>query len=296
MKRVLFLLFFNIALFAKTPVEFDYELDAYYSNVSAFLNLQKDDNITDGTHLSEYQIYKGLLQNSLSPNIFLLEASLHPMALGGIYFRKNDPYGYKKSSIRDFNIIKGMTSGWEEPYSISFFLGRMMVFKREDASHIGKNRAYSGLLLTYGDKSIKDNIEHKDDWVNIEIKLKGTRELKDKDLDWSFRLGYRHHTNQNFVDTLYLGARRSSVDFCKPKLSLIYNSAFEALLEVAKNDFKVTKGEFIIEKKWPSKFFINITYGLGIGYLYYGGNRYRDDLKDEGVDNHQLIIRPNIRW
>ena len=294
-------IFFFFTLFlgllqAENLIEYDYEADLYYSNVSAFIDLDKDANITDGTNLSEYQIYNDLLSRSLSPNIFLLEAAFHPMAWGGMWYRKHHPQKYEKATIEDFNLIKVLTAGWEEPYSLSFFVGRMMVFKRKNASHIGKNRAYTGFLLSIGNKSIKDNLSFRDHWSNFELKLKGTRELEEKDLDWSFRIGFRHHTNKDFVDTLYVGARRTSVDFNKPKLSLIYNSGFETLLEVSKENFKITKGEIILEKKWPSRFFTKITYGLGIGYLYYGGNRYKGALRDEGVDNHQLILRPNIKW
>lgn len=285
-------------LYAKTmPIEFDYELDAYYSNVSAFINLDRDKNITDGTKLSEKQIYTKLLKNTFSPNIFLIEASFHPMAWGGIWYRKNYPDKYTRAAINDFNIIKAITAGWEEPYSISFFVGRMLVFKRKNASHIGKNRAYMGLLCTLGDKTIKDNLQYQDNWINLEYKLKGTRELISKDLDWSFRVGYRYHNNEDFANTLYIGARRSSIDFGKSLWSLRYNSAFDTLVEVDDKSFTLTKAQIILEKKWPiRKWGEHITFGLGIGYLYYGKHRYSERLQKEGYNAHQLIFRPNLKW
>ena len=279
----------------KNPVEFDYELDIYYSNVSAFLNLDRDKNITDGTHLTEKQIYTKLMRKTLSPNIFLIEASFHPMAWGGMWYRKNYPDKYTQATINDFNLIKALSAGWEEPYALSFFVGRMLVFKREDASHIGKNRAYIGWLLSIGNKSIKDNLDYRDHWFNVEYKLKGTRDLAQKDLDWSFRIGYRHHSNTDFVNTLYIGARRSSIDYKKPLMSLRYNSAFDIMLECDEVHFNLTKAQFIIDKKWPIKRY-NIAFGLGIGYLYYSGSRYQGALKEEGVDRHQLILRPNLTW
>jgi hypothetical protein len=74
-------------LLGDNPIEYDYELDAYYSNVSAFIDLDKDNNITDATHYTEAQIYTDLILNTFNPNIFLLEASVHPMGIGGLYFR-----------------------------------------------------------------------------------------------------------------------------------------------------------------------------------------------------------------
>jgi len=281
---------------AQELIEFDYEADIYYSNVSAFIDLDKDANITDATNFSEVAIYNTLVQKTFQPNIFLVEASLHPMAYAGVWYRNNYPQKYEKSTINDFNIIKALTAGWEEPYSLSFFLGRMMVFKRQNATHIGKNRAFIGYLFTIGNRSIKDNQEYHNRWINVEFKLKGTRALENKDLDWSFRLGYRHNQNNDFTDTLYIGARRSSIDFNKPLWSLRYNSAFEALLEWSAKTFDITKGELILEKKWPLHWNEKVTFGLGLGYLYYSGKRYSGALKEEGIDKHQLILRPNLKW
>ncbi len=293
-KKALSFLFAGVFLHA-APVSFDYELDAYYSNVSAFLSLNPDRNITDATGFSETQIYSHLLKKSLSPNIFLIEASFHPMAWGGVWYRKHYPQKYTKTSINDFNIVKALSAGWEEPYSLSFFIGRMLLFRKKESSHIGKNRAYMGVLLSIGDKSIKDNLSYTDHWYNIEYKLKGTRDLLKKDLDWSFRTGYRHHTKKEFVNTLYIGARRSSIDYDKPLCSLRYNSAFDVMIECDDIYFNLTKAQLLLEKKWPLKRY-NTTFGMGIGYLYYSGSRYRGDLKEEGVDKHQLILRPNLTW
>ncbi len=290
--------FFLLVTFlqAENLIEYDYELDIYYSNVSAFINLDRDNNVTDATNYTEKQIYTKLIKHTFSPNIFLVEASFHPMSWAGVWYRENYPNQYDRASINNFNLVKTLTAGWEEPYSLSFFVGRMLIFRNEKSRHIGSNRAYMGYLLTIGNKSIKDNLSYHDNWQNVEFKLKGTRELEEKDLDWSFRIGYRHHNNPDFVNTLYIGARRSSVDFKKSLWSIRYNSAFETLVEVSAATFKLTKAEFIVEKKWPLKTFTKLTFGLGIGYLYYGGNRYTGALKEEGVDNHQLILRPNLKW
>lgn len=294
MQIVVLLLFFVGSVFAENIIEYDYELDVYYSNVSAYIDLDRDHNITDATDYTETQIYSDLLSKTLSPNIFLVELSLHPMAWGGVWYRKHYPQKYDKTDIDNFNLVKALTAGWEEPYSISFFVGRMMIFRNKESRHIGANRAFIGYLLSLGNKSIKDNFSYHDNWANVEFKLKGTKQLEDKDLDWSFRIGYRFHSNKDFVNTFYVGARRSSIDFKKSIWSLRYNSAFESMLEFSAKNAHVTKGELIVEKKWP--LWDKVAFGLGIGYLYYGGNRYENSLKEEGVDDHQLILRPNLTW
>jgi len=295
--KLFFIFIFIInSLFAEDLVEFDYELDAYYTNVSAFVDLDTVNEITDANEQTEAQIYKGLLLNSLSPNIFLIEASIHPMSLAGMYFRHEHEEKYATAQVQDFNWVKTMTAGFEEPYSFSFFVGRMLVFKKENSEHIGNNRAYIGYLISVGNYTIKDNYAHRDDWANIEFKLKGTREKKNKDLDWSFRVGARLHTNHDFVDTLYVGARRKSIDYKKSVYSFIYNSAFNTMIAVDAKEFKLTEAEFVVEKTWPLSYSEKMSFGIGVGYLYYSENKYTGELKEDGIDNHQILFRPNLKW
>ena len=284
------------SLLADNPIEYDYELDAYYSNISAFIDLDRDNNITDATSFSETQIYTDLILKTFNPNIFLLEASVHPMGIGGLYFRQNHEDMYDKAKIQDFNLVKSVTVGFEEPYSLSFFVGRMMVFKNKKDDHIGKNRAYIGYLVTIGDYSIKDNLAHYDKWYNLEFKLKGTRDKQDRDLDWSFRVGTRIHQNTNFENSVYIGARRSSIDYKKSAWSFMYNNSFSTMLAVNAKSFKLSEAELMLEKKWPLSWSEKVSFGLGLGYLYNSGEKYSGALKDEGIDNHQLILRPNFKW
>jgi len=294
---VIFLpLLLSTILTAEELIEYDYELDAYYSNVSAFFDLDSANEITDASKYSEADIYYDLLSNSFSPNIFLVEAAVHPMPIFGLYFRQNNEELYSKTRLNGFNWVKALTAGFEEPYSLSFFMGRMMVFKNSESEHIGENRAYIGYLLTVGDYSIKNNLAHYDKWVNFEFKLKGTRKQNNRDLDWSFRVGSRLHDNKEFVNTLFIGARRSSIDYNKSAFYFLYNSAFSTLVAVSTETFLLTDAEFTIEKKWPLNIYAKESFGIELGYLYTSGEKYRGSLKDEGIDNHQLIFRPNIKF
>ena len=290
-----FMLLYNL-LNAQDIIEYDYELDAYYSNISAYIDLDRESDLQDASKYSEIDIYKKLISHTFSPNIVLLEASIHPMSLGGLYFRDKNEQMYEKSKIQNVNMIKILTAGYEEPYSFSLFLGRMMVFKKKNAQHIGKNRAFMGYLFTVGDYSIKDNVAHYDKWINIEFKLKGTRELEDKDLDWSFRFGAKVHKNRDFANIVYVGARRCSIDYKKSIWSFVYNSAFSSMVGFNTSTMKLTEFEMILEKKWPISWSNKVSFGLGIGYLYNGGQKYSGALKEEGIDTHQLILRPNLKW
>lgn len=284
------------SLFGEALIEYDYELDAYYSNASIFIDLDNKEELTDASSLSEYDIYENLFLNTFNPNIFLIEASINPMPVLGLYARKQNEHMYVESRADNFNVIKSVTAGFEEPYSLSFFVGRMMIFKNDRSDNIGKNRAYMGYLVSVGDYSIKDNLAHYDKWINIEFKLKGTREKDERDLDWSFRIGTKIHTNKDFSNSLYIGARRSSIDYKQSAWSIVYNSAFTAMVAVSADTYKLTESEFMIEKKWPLSWGDKTSFGLGLGYLYYSGNKYAGALQDEGVDNHQVLIRPNLKF
>lgn len=294
--KYLLLLFFSVSISAQDFIDYDYELDAYYSNVSAFINLDRDKKIEDASHDSEAELYSELVKKTFSPNIFLLEAALYPMPLLGLYIKDTYGYDYEHARYRDLNLVKAVTAGFEEPYSLSFFLGRMLVFRNKESNHIGKNRAYIGYLFSIGDYSIKDNIAHKNRWFNAEFKLKGTREKRVQDLDWSFRVGAKINENKDFVNTLYFGARRSSIDYKKSALSFIYNSAFSTMFEFSADNFFMTSAEMMIEKKFPLKWSDKAVFSLGLGYLYNSGEKYKNGLKDEGIEDHQIIFRPNLKF
>jgi len=273
---ILFLFFGMWGLCADDLVEYDYELDIYYTNVSAYINLDKNNEIVDGTSFSEREIYSSLLLNSFKPNIFLIEAAIHPMGIAGLYFRENNEDMYDRSKVQGFNWIKPLTAGFEEPYSI---------------------RAFIGTLVTLGNFTIKDNQAYHDAWGVLEFKLKGTRDKKDRDLDWSFRVGACVHDNHDFANTLYIGARRSSIDYKKSEWSFVHNSAFSVMLAVSADSFKLSDAKVMLEKKWPlSSWGKKVSFGLGVGYLYSGDDKYRGQLSNEGIDNHQLIFRPNLTW
>jgi len=284
-------------LSAQDLVDFDYELDAYYSNVSAFIDLNQDEEIPDASDKSELDIYSDLLLNTLNPNIFLIEAAIYPMPIGGLYFRKINEGMYDKARLQDSNIVKLVTAGFNEPYSFSFFFGRMLTFKNKNTSeHVGNNRAYIGYLTSYGDRSIKDNRAYFDKWLEFEFKLKGTRKKLQRDLDWSFRVGSRFHDNDNFADSIYIGARRSSTDYQKSIYSFIYNSAFNTALSFSTDTFNMIGAELSVEKIIPLHFDFKSSFGLEVGYIYNSGDKYRGVLREEGIDNHQFVFRPNIKF
>ena len=299
MKRLLVLLPLLLSALQGTEndLSFDYELDPYYSNVSAFFQIG-DEPVIDGTDVPEYKLYSELMLDSWKPNTFIVEAALHPAALAGVAYRNVFPTDYEHAEINtlDVNLIHALTAGFEEPYALSLFIGRMVIFNQKGAEHIGGNRAYAGYLLSVGDYSIKDNRAIYNQWVNVEAKLKGTRDIDEHTLDWSFRVGAKINKNPDFADSVYIGARRSRIDFFKGIWSWVYNSGFDVMAAVSTDDFELIHAQAVFEKSWPLDAEEKITFGLEFGYMYEGNGKYRGSLYEEGVTNHRLILRPNLSF
>jgi len=292
MKIIWFLLLCS-ALFGEKLVEYDYETDIYYSNVSAYIDLDTANKLQDASKKSEMQIYKELIKNTFHPNIFLTEFAIHPMPLFGLYLKSQQRNFYNSVESDSFNPIRSITAGFEEPYSLSFFFGRMMVFSKEE-NVSAKNRAFIGYLFTVGNYTIKDNTAYNNNWLRMEFKLKGTRRKKKHDLDWSFRVGTQLNHDKNFANTLYIGARRSKIKYADNYYSFFNNGAFNSLLEV-NYDFELTKAEFVIEKILPIRI-KKIALKLAVGYVYDSSKRYNGALRDTDIVNHQLVIRPNMKF
>ncbi|SFV74685.1 hypothetical protein MNB_SM-3-576 [hydrothermal vent metagenome] len=284
-------IFFLLFLELQAKVEFTKDYDIYYSNISAYIYLDSAKKIEDASFKGEREIYKDLISKTFDPNIFLVEAAIHPLPIFGVYMKSKQKATYKK-----IEPIKAVTAGFEEPYSLSFFFGRMISFQKANEELSTKNRAFIGYLFSIGDYTIKNNSMYQNKWVRTEFKLKGTRKQKVQSLDWSFRIGTQINQSSDFANTFYFGVKRSRIDYKKTIYSFIYNSAYEALFEF-NYDFALVKSEVVFEKEFPIDFFIGkFAFSLGVGYIYDSFNELQGNLKDIYQAEHRFIIRPNIRF
>ncbi len=280
-------------LHADGGVSSDYELDLYYSNTSLFFQIG-DEPVVDATEVSEPALYTNLFLDSWKSNTFIMEAALYPAAIAGVAYRNGYPEAYEHALNK--RIVQALTTGFEEPYALSLFFGRMVVFNRGSQEHIGSNRAYAGYLLSVGDRSIKENRLIENVWFNVEAKLKGTRDIDPHLLDWSFRVGAKFNRNSDVADSIYVGARRSRIDFFKHIWSWIYNSGFDIMVAVTADRLELMQVKTLFEKQWPIDKEKKFSFGLELGYIYESSDAYRGALYDEGVTNHRIILRPNITF
>ncbi len=106
----------------------------------------------------------------------------------------------------------------------------------------------------------------------------------------------RLHDNKEITDSVYVGFRRSRLDFVSEALSVLNNSAVQ-YTSILSREFDVIGHELYFEKKFPVKWF-GAKFGLnfGLGYIYQGEGKYNGSLKQEGIETHKMIIRPNIEF
>ncbi|HAD04133.1 MAG: hypothetical protein A2091_00300 [Desulfuromonadales bacterium GWD2_61_12] len=275
--------------------DFSLELDAYYTSASLTLPLTVTP-VPNLGELSEMEIYRYLLPRSLLPRFVTLEASLYPMPILGVYTLSNHPDIYANGDIgADINIIESVTAGFREPYALSLFSGTVADFARSGESRKGGNRAYIGYLFSYGNRHIKDNVLIDDHWFEFEWKLKGDRDFNFEQLSWSFRLGSRIHENRDITDTIYLGLRRSNVDFRSSALSVLKNSSVTFMAEFAATSGKFLRQEVVVGKVYPLES-LNLALALDLGGIWQSGSGYSGALGEEAADNFIFVFRPNIKF
>jgi len=299
MKQILIcLVFYGFALMPAaiaSEISFEYELDAYYSNISWTKGFEGQD-IPVVQNLKEVDIYKTILKNSLKPDFIVFEASINPLPILGVALRDNIPTLYNDSGSRGFSgkLVESVTTGFEEPYALSLFAGRVLRFAPpKGMKTVGTNKGFMGYLLSHGDKHLLNNEVIKDNWYEFEWKIKGQRETDLQYLSWSFRGGAKYHGHPEISDSFMLGLRRDRIDFQKAEDAFFRNIGIDYRLDVLQKNFKPSKQTLIIDKHWPlhDKF----TISLGLGVIWQGADRYLGELA-KTQEKWTLVFRPNIKF
>ena len=290
-----YLAYFSL-LISPALAEVEYEIDAYYSNVSWTKGFN-DQEVPEVKNLKELDIYKQILQDSLSPDFMLLEASINPLPILGIQLREHNPSLYQNGQSQGVagKLVAAATAGFEEPYALSLFVGRVLKFAApKGMKTVGDNKGYIGYLLSVGAHHIQQNLLIRDNWVELEWKIKGKRETEAQYLSWSFRGGAKFHSHPNISDTFKLGIRRDRIDFQKAEDDFMRDIGFDYQLDVLQRTLKPSKQTLIIDKHWP----LNqdkLTITLGFGVIWQGAERYTGALAKE-QEKWTFVLRPNIKF
>lgn len=278
---------------AQSRFTLEYEMDPYYLPLDLYINLTGKP-IENAGEKEELDIYRELFLSSYVPSFIVLEASIAPLPLTGVYLKKRARGTYGSALLVDnVNLVKAVTAGFDEPYSLSLFLGNVVNFTKPGEREKMGNKGYMGYLISVSDRHIKNNELVEDNNAEIEWKIKGDRVYSTHDLHWSFRAGVKLHDNPNITDTVYLAFRRSRVDFEADAWSIVKNSGFEFRYDVDSETMQPIRLFFVVDKKWPVKR-EKFALSAGLGFIWESKRRYTGSLADERHQNFTLILRPNI--
>ena len=280
----------------KKRVSLEYEIDPYYSSIDLFISLT-DKPIPDVGEKEEVEIYKDLLYSSHIPQFLLFEASVNPLPSLGVYLKDRNLDTYNRGEISpNFNLIKAMTAGFEEPHALSVFFGNVVNFATPGEDRLYGNKGYMGYLFSMGNYHIKDNVLINDNWYEIEWKIKGDRKTPTSRLNWSFRIGGKLHENTEIRNILYFSIRRSRIDYEASPAAILRNSGFEYTADVSTKNYDVMRHYFFVDKKWPWKR-IGTAFSIAVGFVWESDQKYSGSLKEkEKRDDFQFILRPNISF
>ena len=276
-------------------VKVEFEPDAYYTSLGLYLALT-DSPIPHVGDQSEKDLYLTLLSRAYAPRFLVIEGSVNPLPYLGTYIKENHTHFYDDARVTgSFNWIKAVTAGFEEPYAYSVFLGNVVDFSLPEDPR-SKGLGYSGLLYSAGTYHIKSNELIRDDWWEVEWKVKGDRRTQDRKMSWSFRVGAKIHGNPDITDIYYLSFRRSRLDFKTEKSSVFNNSGFEYTVDMKRGTFTPIRHYFFVDKKWPleSK---KMAFTLATGFIWESADKYSGALAaDHTGSQTQIILRPNIEF
>jgi hypothetical protein len=278
----------------ESSVEIVYELDAYYSNIGLFVPLTRSP-IPDVSAEGELDVYRHLLRTSWPPRFFLLEASVDPLPVAGVYLKANHPNFYNNADFSGGNVIESITAGFQEPFALTLFLGNVATFVRKGEPRRETNKGYMGYMFSVGNQHIKENTLINDKWLEIEWKLKGDREFNHIVHRWSFRLGASLHQNHAISDAVYIGLRRSNLDYNAPFLSWLTNSNVSLKSDVSLDNGRFLRQELTVGKKYPFKD-RDIAVTLDIGFIWENARRYGLPYRTSEQDSFTLVFRPNFEF
>ncbi len=293
------------ALAQEPPEErttFELELDPYYSAYGIYRSLTG----LPIPHLearNELEIYRELISKFYQPRTLVLEASFNPLPYAGTLIKKNARDFYDDMRwTSNFNAVQAATAGFEEPWALSLFLGNVVSFDTINRSFQGKRNGYSGMLFSYGNYHIKDNVLVKDDWLEVEGKLKGEQILADRSLRWSFRGGMKFHGNRYIADSFYIGFRRSRTDFKENGRDnfWLHNSGFEYVSDFSQKKLEPIRHYLVVDKKFPAKN-SRVAFTLGLGFVWTADKKYSGPLSSSASgtrtpNSFQFILRPDLEF
>ncbi len=299
----------NIHAFTQTPVlarqwrwlDRDWAgalvLEPYVSYGSVFL-VRYDSRDIALWQENELRLYQDLLVRSIRrPRYLLLEVTAYP--LGGIsaWLPTAAPATYRRFNLgEEFNLLRSLGAGFQEPWSVSLFLGQIDDFWEltKDDQLVVVSSGISGLVLTGGWQQLFDNAVVQAGWLKAEWKLKGQGSQGRLKRPWNLNVGYRWYGLRAVDNTLVVSLRRQRTNRDRLDWGLKRNTI--SVLELQLPPARAADGFTRIQLEYGKVFPLwKVLAGLKIGYIFENRRKYNaETFSARRVRQSELFIQPVV--
>ena len=265
-----------------------------YSSINADLDKEEEVILWEE---DEFGLYRDLVKRSLPPGFFLIEITGYPVASFSAWMEENHINSYQNFNIgEDFNLLRSLGAGIQEPWSMSLFLGHRGPFwdlNENDELFIAAT-GVSGLVLTGGLYQLFENSFVESNWFRAEWKVKGSGGYGKKKRSWDLKTGYRWYGISGISNTATLVLKRTKTQKSKVDWRIFHNSSTSLELELPTSEIEdgFSRIHFSYGKYFPIRGKLG---GLKLGVIYENRREYDPLLKEfsrEKTRQFEFIIKP----
>ncbi|MCH7940250.1 MAG: hypothetical protein IID13_10985 [Candidatus Marinimicrobia bacterium] len=249
---------------------------------------------------NEFRLYRDLLVRSIRrPRYLLLEATAYPLADISAWLQTAAPLTYRRFNLgKEFNLVRSLGAGFQEPWSVSLFLGQIDDFWEltDDDQLVVASSGISGLVLTAGWQQFFDNAVVPAGWLKAEWKLKGRGSHGSLQRSWNLNVGYRWYGLRQLDNPLIFSFRRQRTNRDRLDWGLARNTI--SLVELHLPPARAADGFTRIQLEFSKVFPLwKVLAGLKIGYLSENRREYNAGAKafgDRRVQQSEIFIQPVV--
>ena len=270
----------------------------YKSYASLFVDLDKYEEIIFWEE-DEFGLYRELLKRSIKPGHVLTEITGYPLASFSAWMEERKSEEYHKFDIgEDFNLLKSLSEGQQEHWSVSLFIGQLAVFWDLDENDdlIVAATGVSGLVLTGGLYQLFDNSFVKSNWYRLEWKVKGGGSSGANRQSWDLKTGYRNYGLSEISNTITLVLKRKNVVKSRMDWRIFHNSMTSIEFELPTTGTKegFSRIYFAYGKYFP---FLKRLVGIELDVLYENRREYDSAKEKFGAQKErfwEIFIKPVV--
>ena len=239
---------------------------------------------------NEFRLYKQLMIRSLKPGFIAIEMTGYPLAsLSALMEKKQGEFFSSLTLGEDFNILRSLGAGVQEPWSMSLFIGQLADFLEvtEKEEVVRAASGASGLVITGGLYQLFDNCFVPSNWFRLEWKLKGGGERGSKRQEWDIKAGYRNYGLPDISNTISFVFSRLRADRNDTNWGLTKNSLSAVDLQIPVSGFDSGFSRILVSygKIVPFK---GKFVGLKIGFAYENRRKYDGETKEFRAEKEEL--------